>query len=253
MADDGVVPRVAMLRIGRDGPVRVLLHGFCSNSGTFQNVLPFLRRHGSIVLVDLPGHGRSGVPDYAPLPSNMGRAIVEALRPLALPSFHLVGHSLGGMIATEVAIAMPSQVESLSLIACAGIGRKLNMKFFQAFTSVASPEELLPHLAVAYAVPPPDLAKIGRAIFEWLGKPGVRAFIDRIVDSAPAHRADVAAAVGLGIPVHALWGSDDQIAPVENAQSLPAGVPLDVLHGAGHLAHLENPAEVARWMMLGRR
>jgi pyruvate dehydrogenase E2 component (dihydrolipoamide acetyltransferase) len=251
VADEVREAGVAVTRIGRDAPVRVLLHGFGSNSGTFQNLLPFLRGKGSLVLVDLPGHGRSGVPDYDPSPDKMAVAVAEALSPLHLDSFQLVGHSLGAMVATHVAAALAPQVSRLSLIACAGVGPELNLSFFRAFLSATAAEDLLPQLAAAYGTPPQDLSKIGRGIFAWLEKPGVRAWLGKVVESAPSFSAAIAPAIAKGIPVSALWGARDIITPVGNARSLPPEVSLDILDDAGHVPHLEAPAEVARWILTG--
>ena len=239
-----------MTRIGRGAPFRVLLHGIGSNSGSFQSLLPFLHGKGSLVLIDLPGHGRSGVPTYEPSPDKMALPIVDVLRTLKLNAFQLVGHSLGGIVATHVAVALAPQVTGLSLIACAGVGPELNLSFFRAFLSATSVEDLLPYIAAAYARPPKDLSKVGRAIFAWLERPGVRASFGRVIASASSYPANVAAAVANGIPVSALWGAKDAITPVGNARSLPGSL-ADILDDAGHVPHIEAAAEVARWILTG--
>jgi pyruvate dehydrogenase E2 component (dihydrolipoamide acetyltransferase) len=48
----------------------------------------------------------------------------------------------------------------------------------------------------------------------------------------------------LSVPVQVIWGRQDQILPVSHTQGLPATVPVHVLEGAGHMAHLEKAAEV---------
>lgn len=249
MADSPSSAKVSFLTIGRQPPVRVLLHGFGSNAGTFQRLIPHLRWKGSLVLVDLPGHGRSSRPGAGPAPDRMAQAIAERLGTLGLERFELIGHSLGGLVATRIAGMIPVQVTKLSLISCAGVGPDLNMDFFRAFAEARSSEDLAALLALAYARAPQDLPKVGRTVLTWLEQPGIRSYVREIVNSAETFAADFAVPLAKGIPIKALWGAQDRIAPVKNALSLPDTVPLTIMNEAGHVPHIEAPAAVARWLL----
>jgi pyruvate dehydrogenase E2 component (dihydrolipoamide acetyltransferase) len=240
---------ISVKRIGSTGPVRVLLHGFASNAGTFLPILPFLSAKGSLILIDLPAHGHSAVPLAPPKPETMARAVVDALSERNIESFQLIGHSLGALIATHVAIAMADKVAGLCLISSAGVGPEINLSFFLSMVTAQSPEELHSHLAVAYHQPPVNLGPIARTIFAWLQKPGVKQYLSMMIEHADAFSADVQGAVTRGIPTSALWGAKDSVLPIANARALPAEVPLLVLPHAGHTPHMEAPAEVASWIL----
>ena len=92
--------------IGRGHPL-VLLHGWGMHSGIWHSLLPELTKHYQIILVDLPGFGRS---------SHVLLDFEENLNELAdkLPAkFSLLGWSLGGLIATSFALRYPERVSHL--------------------------------------------------------------------------------------------------------------------------------------------
>ncbi len=240
--------RLSLVRIGRRPPCRVLLHGFGANSGTFHRLLPHLDRAGSLLLVDLPAHGKSSPLAAAPEPEEMAKAICQRLRALDVERFDLIGHSLGGLVATKMAVISPKNVSRLHLLSCAGVGPDLNMAFFRAFIAATAPSDLACHLALAYAIRPDDLLKGARVVMDWLCRPGVRPYVSRIVDNARSFKADIDGVLALGIPVAALWGAQDRISPVANAKTLPAKVSLTILRSAGHVPHIEAPREVASWI-----
>lgn len=105
----------------RDGAPVLALHGWLDNAAGFEPLAP--RLHGvRLVALDLPGHGRSahrppGCPyhfvDYVD-------DVLAAADALGWERFALLGHSLGGAIATLVAAARPERVERLGLIEALG-------------------------------------------------------------------------------------------------------------------------------------
>ncbi len=100
--------------LGR-GPTIVLVHGLGSGAADWLPVARRLARDHRVVLVDLPGHGQSDMP----APFSLERA-VEALdaalvRESAAPCV-LVGHSLGGLVATAEVLAHPGRARGLVLV-----------------------------------------------------------------------------------------------------------------------------------------
>lgn len=99
------------------GPL-ILLHGWLDNAASFALLAPRLAARFHVIALDLPGHGHS-----AHLPEgtvyqhvDYARAVLAAADALALPRFHLLGHSLGAGVATMVAIAAPERIRALALI-----------------------------------------------------------------------------------------------------------------------------------------
>ena len=104
-----------------DGQPVLALHGWLDNAASFEPLAPLLAGI-RLVALDLPGHGRSahrppGCPyhfvDYAD-------DVLDAADALGWDRFTLLGHSLGGAIATLVAAARPGRVERLAMIEALG-------------------------------------------------------------------------------------------------------------------------------------
>jgi pimeloyl-ACP methyl ester carboxylesterase len=103
-------------------PRLLALHGWLDNAASFDRLAPLLCEHFHIVALDLPGHGRSGhrppgtwyhYVDY------LGDALAAA-DALGWTRFGLLGHSLGGAVASMLAAACPQRIERLFLIEALG-------------------------------------------------------------------------------------------------------------------------------------
>jgi pimeloyl-ACP methyl ester carboxylesterase len=103
-------------------PRLLALHGWLDNAASFDRLAPLLCEHFHIVALDLPGHGRSGhrppgtwyhYVDY------LGDALAAA-DALGWTQFGLLGHSLGGAVASMLAAACPQRIERLFLIEALG-------------------------------------------------------------------------------------------------------------------------------------
>jgi pimeloyl-ACP methyl ester carboxylesterase len=103
-------------------PPLLALHGWLDNAASFDRLAPLLCEHFHIVALDLPGHGRS---DHRPAGTwyhyvdYLGDALAAA-DALGWQRFGLLGHSLGGAVASVLAAARPERVERLLLIEALG-------------------------------------------------------------------------------------------------------------------------------------
>jgi len=101
---------------GEGDPV-IALHPLALESSAFAGVAPALASHGLRTLaVDLPGFGRSPAPDAPLTPECLAAPVTSLARSLERPPL-LVGMSLGGRIALEVALQDPSAVRGVVLVA----------------------------------------------------------------------------------------------------------------------------------------
>ena len=119
---DTAFGRLTGLRCGSSGTPRVLaLHGWLDNAASF---VPLAAQWGDIELValDLPGHGASAhLPPSADYTVAVdARAAFAAADALGWEHFHLLGHSLGGAVASVMAAAMPQRITRLALIEALG-------------------------------------------------------------------------------------------------------------------------------------
>lgn len=110
--------RVAYMREGPpDAPAVVLLHGWASSSRMWSSSLTALGDLFDVVAVDLPGHGDSAKPDWEWYTiERFSRVIERACEALGVRRASLVGHSMGGTIALELAASSSLQVARLVLV-----------------------------------------------------------------------------------------------------------------------------------------
>ena len=108
-----------------DEPTLLLIHGMGSASTAWKTIAPSLGTTFNVVTVDLPGHGRTPLNAHQLMdPVGLAESVFETLRSLGLDRFHIVGNSLGGWIALEMAAMNPSAVLSITALAPAGLWLK---------------------------------------------------------------------------------------------------------------------------------
>src|SRR6266704_2873155 len=100
----------------RRRPWLVLIQGMGFDRSGWEPVLPALRRSFRLVLVDNRGTGRSGRPDGSFTVADMAGDVVAVLDAAGIGRAHVLGASLGGMVAQELAITRPERVDRLVLV-----------------------------------------------------------------------------------------------------------------------------------------
>ncbi|SFR94700.1 Pimeloyl-ACP methyl ester carboxylesterase [Microbacterium sp. cf046] len=117
------------VRTGRDagGPATILLHGAAGSWTTWTPLIAASDLRGGaglsdVVAVDLPGWGESGELDRVRTVEDMSDAVVELARALGYSSWHVVGHSLGGFVALDVAARYPDDTLGVTLVSATGTG-----------------------------------------------------------------------------------------------------------------------------------
>ena len=105
------------LQVREDGPADgqavVLLHGFACSLGWWDQVAPALARDHRVIRFDLLGHGGSEKPKHGYGMESQARLVAAALDRLGVRRAAVVGHSMGGSVATALAEQRPALVESL--------------------------------------------------------------------------------------------------------------------------------------------
>jgi pimeloyl-ACP methyl ester carboxylesterase len=241
--------KVRAVVAGKGEPTLVLIHGFGDHLMTWRAVFDRLANHHKVVAFDLPGFGVS----EKPAGQYTLDAMTDRVRGLlsGLPGrLILVGHSMGGEIALNTALADPDRIEALVLIAPAGFDVGL-AGMADSMTQRRARLIAIWESARSSILPLHDL--------EWLGEPKSRRDYDPSFD--PAYRASTSAileefnfegirrrAKGYGRPVLLIWGSADPVIPVRVADSVRAALPcsrLEVLERAFHRPQVERPDTVA--------
>jgi pimeloyl-ACP methyl ester carboxylesterase len=98
--------KLAFRDSGTSGVSVVLIHGITEDHRAWDDFVPELSRHARVVRVDLPGHGRSAPLERYSAPAIV-TPVVELVTDLGLDRPHVIGHSLGGLIATLLGALVP--------------------------------------------------------------------------------------------------------------------------------------------------
>lgn len=103
-------------RVQGSGPWVILLHGFLESLEIWSELATDLSGKFSVLMVDLPGHGRSGLESEEQSIPLMAAGIRAVLAKLEIEEFILCGHSMGGYVSLEVAHEIPEKVKGLILL-----------------------------------------------------------------------------------------------------------------------------------------
>lgn len=253
--------------IAGQGPAVVLIHGVAGRAGQWDQTAQLLAEHHTVVAPDLLGHGDSAKPrgDYSLGAHASG--IRDLLVALKIERASIVGHSLGGGIAMQLAYQFPERCERLVLVSSGGLGDEVHA-LLRAATLPGS-EFVLPFLAHPRIV---DLASIIPRTLGWLGlrtrvdleemargyqslanAEARSAFIHtlRAVIDPSGQRINASDRLYLSskMPSLIVWGRRDRIIPVEHAQPAHNAMPgsrLELFEDAGHFPHLDDPLRFAR-------
>ncbi len=116
----------------------VLVHGFTGSRDDFADVLPTLGRSRRTITPDNRGHGGTTNPGSGYSLESMRDDLSGFLDELQIPSCHLLGHSLGGMIALRFVLAHPERVASLVLMDTAPSAPNMPAAVFEAGAKIVS-------------------------------------------------------------------------------------------------------------------
>jgi pimeloyl-ACP methyl ester carboxylesterase len=264
---------------GRGSPV-IFIHGLGS-SGYIewrQNLESVAARH-RVFAPDLPGYGRSDKPRARYTIPYFARFVGRYMEDRGLRSAALVGTSLGGRIALEVALEQPRLVRKLVLVNTLGLGRPKVRATQMAYGLVSlprvgeavmnltrdalrwAPPRFIRRVAGRYAGVSTDLERTMDDAYianmrEMYAIDGFHAAYLSTVRSLINPRAlfggqhDVTRRLNeLKIPVQLIWGADDPLFPLahaERAHSMIERCKLAVINGAGHTPQAERPDEFNR-------
>jgi pimeloyl-ACP methyl ester carboxylesterase len=112
---------IAYTDSGESDEVLLFVHGLGSSHKAWGKNIPELQKQYRCIAIDLPGYGASSSGDYDYTMIFFSDVIQKFLLINGIEKVHLVGHSMGGQIALTIALEQPAIVNSLILIAPAGI------------------------------------------------------------------------------------------------------------------------------------
>ena len=236
------------------GPPLLLLHGFDSSLLEFRRLAPLLAAEHRLVIPDLHGFGfcpRPSSGTYGPAAVlNHLEALLEALAEReGHQRLGLIGASMGGSVAVELARRQPERINRLLLLSPAGLtGRPMPLPplldaLGVRFLSLPSVRQGI--CRSAFANPDRDVGAPELEIASLhLQTPGWGVALGRFARSGGfAGSGDPLPSQ----PLHVLWGADDLILrpPQKRAAEALLGERLRELPACGHLPHVDQPEQVA--------
>jgi pimeloyl-ACP methyl ester carboxylesterase len=228
------------------GPALVLVEGLGVATWTWDRQLPDFSRHFRTIVYDNRGVGRSSKPEGPYTIAMMADDLAALLDALGVARAHVLGASMGGMIAQEFALRHPDRVDRLVLVATTAGGRAhvpMSPETLARFLAPAAPgrEGVRERLRLAFtdAFLATDYAE--------------RMIGFRLADPQPAHAFRAQAAAGAGFdrsatiaqiaaPTLVAAATEDLLVPIANARLLHERIPdsrLIEYEGLGHQFFIE--------------
>ena len=236
--------RIRLLRGGEGAPL-LFLHG----GGGAPVWLPFmesLAQRFDVIVPEHPGYGGSDTPDWLDNVGDLAYFYLDVIEALGLAKVHLVGTSLGGWVAAEIAVRSCERLATLTLSAAVGIHVKgvpkgdlfmwsreqliRNLYHDQKLADAALPLPVTDDALMGYAKNQLASAKLG-----WnprLHNPHLHKWLHRI-----------------SVPTLLVWGDDDKLVPLPHGSAYAALIPgaqLHVIDRCGHVPHVERPDEFVK-------
>ncbi len=240
-----MTPDLLPHRRAGEGVPLVLVHGYLGGSAQWNAEIGHFSDRFDVIAPDLPGFGDAACRPGCASVGGMAATVIDLLDQLGIDRFILLGHSMGGMIAQEIAARVGSRIDKLILYGTGPLGLMPDR-----FEPIKLSRERLDRDGVEATI-----ARIGATWF----RNGETAAGFPLVTEIGA-RADQAAALAaldamsdwdgrpslpaLDMPTLVVWGHDDRSYKWPQVESLWRGLPnatLSVIPGASHAAHLEKP------------
>lgn len=229
---------------GSSGPPVLWIHGMGSSRQAFWDVVARKPIGGDYFIPDLPGFGASALPPRRQALPDFVEAVLQLIREWRLHRPIVVGHSFGGMVAAELAIAHPDVVGGVIFVASAGFTSPEHALTPTRWVWVnrvgiwlTSWDWFGHSILEALGLDPRQVpaATLSRMRYGWR-RSREMARMQRFYETPQLaerfHRA--------AIPAVAIWGERDRLFPLEQVAPLLA-VPTWVVPGAGHLPFDYDP------------
>lgn len=242
--------RLNVLSLGSGGVPVVLIHGFGGDGGTWLFNQDALAQSRAVHVIDLPAHGASEPTVASGKVADIAAAVLDLFSALDIEKAHLVGHSLGGAVALAIADAAPERVQSLTLIAPAGIGPEISAPYIDGFLAAERRKAMKDVLALLFADPQAMNAEMIENVLRFKRLDGVPEALAAIAGQLMADGRQAidlrSALAGSAAPALVIWGEADQVIPANQSEGLPASIEVARLADAGHMPMMEQAAQVNR-------
>lgn len=260
-----------------DAPVLLLVHGLGASVTRWIDVVPLFAERFRTIAIDLPGFGRSAVPQGRYSTAWLAGAIRAFLDARGVERAAVVGNSLGGTVGMRFASRWPGRCDALVLVGAALPGTErsrfkpraltqyvlpvvplLGELMYSSYMRLPAERRLRDSLSNVFA-DPSRVRQATREVLleEFAERPG-RADLQRSLLAAQRsimselffRRRELEGIAGsLRVPTLVLWGAYDRVVPVSTGRAFASRIPgarLVVFDDAGHTPQLEHPERFAQ-------
>lgn len=249
-----------------DGPPLVFLHGTPWSSALWGPIARALSREFTVYLWDMPGYGASSKAADHPVDLGVqGELFAHLLQHWGLERPRVVAHDFGGAVALRARLLHGARYAALCLVDVVALS-PWGSRFFSLVNQHADVFARLPSAVHRGALEAYVRGASYRGLRDdeltmlvepWTSADGQAAFYRQIAQANERFTDEIEAGYGsIDEPVHIVWGTDDVWIPVDRAHRLQNAIPqasLTLIERAGHLIHLDAPAELAaeltRWAL----
>jgi pimeloyl-ACP methyl ester carboxylesterase len=234
--------RIRMMRGGAGDPL-VYLHG--ASGAAWLPVLQTLATKYDVIAPEHPGFGESDTPDWLDNIHDLAYFYLDLFDALKLDRINLVGNSLGGYIAAEIAVRSTARLASLTLCDAAGLFVE---GATQLDTFLVSDEQ---RLRAFFYDPKRADAMIARVLDPRVEETALRnqATVAKLLWQPRSHDPSLAKWLHrIDVPTLLIWGDHDRLFPLQHAQAFAKAIPgakLVVIPKCGHVPQIEKPEEFA--------
>jgi pimeloyl-ACP methyl ester carboxylesterase len=239
---------IKSLKNGTGEPV-IFIHGFGSDLSSWRPFVPKLSIDNPLIGIDLPGHGAS-VDETIESFDSIVTEVAASLLASGYNRVHIVGHSMGAAVAASLSQFDAVDVRSMTLLAPAGIGPRIDGNFVEGYLSAQTEEALsqwMKRLVYAPHALPPALLRATLGARKGTGLTGAQSAVAHAVFEGSTQLFSVVEALHqYQGPCRVIVGRRDMVIPAEQADALPGNVAVNRLDLVGHLPHVEAAGLVAR-------
>ncbi|RMF11425.1 MAG: acetoin dehydrogenase dihydrolipoyllysine-residue acetyltransferase subunit [Alphaproteobacteria bacterium] len=228
------------------GVPAVLIHGFGGDKNNWLFNQAPLAEHRATYALDLPGHGGSTKKVDRPDLDGLTDAVIAFLDALELEQVNLIGHSMGGAVALNLALKAPDRVNAVVTVNGAGYGTAVNPDYITNFLGAKKRRDMKAAAELLFA----DSALVTRDMLEDMIRfkrlDGVEEALKAIAEATllGENLPDLRARLGdIKAPILGLWGAKDQVITVPDTAALPENIKAHLFDDAGHMAHMEAANE----------
>jgi pyruvate dehydrogenase E2 component (dihydrolipoamide acetyltransferase) len=245
--------QIQYLKIGEaEGPPLLLLHGFGGDINIWVFNQEALATERAVYAIDLPGHGGStkdvGEGDLA----SFVDVVAGFMDAMGIEKAHIFGHSMGGAVAGSLAISHPERVQSVALIASAGLGEEINGDYIEGFIAANRRKEMKNILGLLFADPNLVNRQLVNDVIRFKRLDGVDEALRKTADKLfpGGKQVDVPDLSRVEVPMLVVWGREDKVVPVSHSENVPEKARVEALDDTGHMPQMEAAGIVNR--LLGK-